>query len=240
LPIAKNVTFAARASLGLLFAQNYGDYVHCLGNPPPVRALAVPRAGDAGNRIRIIGGCSTDKGKQDSDIEIVYFRGFFSGGPNSNRGFPLRGIAPHGFVPFLNPATASTQVRSGCDPTMTSTANNDCRTPIGGFSQWEASAEVRFSVSGPFGAAVFCDAADVSAEQLDFRLDHPHVACGVGGRYDTPVGPVRLDIGYRIQPLQVLGYASESQASARDPTEGTQPTIFGVPVAVSFGIGESF
>jgi outer membrane protein insertion porin family/translocation and assembly module TamA len=225
LPIGKRVTFAARASLGILFAQNYGDFERrCLTPTPPSDCSGV------------------GKGVQDRDIEIVYFRGFFSGGPNSNRGFPLRGIAPHGYVPFLNPATASTQERLGCDPAITPDANRNplCRTPIGGFTQWEASAEVRFTVSGPFGAAVFCDAADVSAERLDFRPDHPHLACGIGGRYDTPVGPVRLDIGYRIQPLQVLGYASESQASAKDPTEGTQPTIFGIPVAVSFGIGESF
>jgi len=227
LPIAKRVTFAARASVGILFAQNYGGFEQgCLTRAPPAYCSGVP------------------KGVQDREIEIVYFRGFFSGGPNSNRGFPLRGIAPHGNVPFLNPATASQQVALRCDPTNPKEAG--CSSPIGGFTQWEASAEVRFALSGPFGVALFCDAADVSAQQLAFRLDHPHLACGIGGRYDTPVGPIRFDIGYRIQPLQVLGFANEAEASASDPTEGTQPTMFGrhpstgIPLAISFGIGESF
>jgi len=62
----------------------------------------------------------------------------------------------------------------------------------------------------------------------------------VGARYETPVGPIRLDIGYRIQPLQVLGYRSESDAHDADPTEGPQPTILGLPVAISIGIGEAY
>jgi hypothetical protein len=99
---------------------------------------------------------------------------------------------------------------------------------------------VRFEVSGPLGAAIFCDSGDVSAEPVDVRLTHLHLSCGAGARYDTPVGPIRLDIGYRIPFLQVLGYANEAQVAAHDPTEGTQPQIFSVPMAISFGIGEAF
>jgi hypothetical protein len=54
------------------------------------------------------------------------------------------------------------------------------------------------------------------------------------------VGPIRLDIGYRIPFLQVLGFPNEAAVAAHDPTEGTQPQIFGVPLAISFGIGEAF
>jgi hypothetical protein len=69
----------------------------------------------------------------------MYFRGFFSGGPSSNRGVPLRGVAPHG----------------------------------------------------------------------NFYL---HLSCGAGARYDT----------HKL------------------PTEGIQPTRFGVPLGVSIGVLESF
>jgi len=227
-PIARGVTFAARGQVGFLFAQNYGDYVRNHLSQPLSTTNPLPGATNA-----IFGAV-------DRDIEIVYFRGFFSGGPSSNRGFPLRGIAPHGVVPFLDPASASTQVALGCVP-GTSTYNvAKCSVPIGGFTQWEASMEFRFDVSGPFGTAVFCDAGDVSAQQVDLRFDHLHLACGAGARYDTPVGPLRLDVGYRIQPLQVLGYANETVAAAHDPTEGTQPLFLGIPLAVSFGIGEAF
>lgn len=226
-PITHKITFAARGSIGFLFAGNYGDYVqhHLTEQAQPSTA---PNA-------------SKDTyGDIDRDIEIVYFRGFFSGGPSSNRGFPLRGIAPHGVVPFLNPASAASQVALACVPGEKGYNAAQCSVPIGGFSLWEASMEVRFELSGPLGAALFCDAGDVAAQSLQIRPTHLHLSCGAGARYDTPVGPIRLDIGYRIPFLQVLGYANEAEVAAHDPTEGTQPDIFSVPLAISFGIGEAF
>jgi outer membrane protein insertion porin family/translocation and assembly module TamA len=68
------------------------------------------------------------------------------------------------------------------------------------------------------------------------------MSCGAGARYDTPVGPIRLDIGYRIPFLQVLGYANESETQNL-PGEGKQPTLFNdknLPFGISFGVLESF
>jgi len=235
-PIVRGVTFATRGSLGFLFASNYGDYVQ--------NSLSKTLAPSDASNNRLYGAV-------DRDIEIVYFRGFFSGGPSSNRGYPLRGIAPYGFVPFLSPATLQEQQQVAaskgggisCIPGQPNYSPTQCLIPIGGFSLWEASAEVRFDISGPLGAATFCDAGDVAAGQAQIRLTHLHLSCGAGARYDTPVGAIRLDIAYRIQPLQVLGYASEQAAYNADPRNGLQSTLFGwnnVPVALSFGIGESF
>jgi outer membrane protein insertion porin family/translocation and assembly module TamA len=222
LPIGQSLTFAARGSLGFLFPTNYGYTENAQG------ALSPP------NR----------------DIEIVYFRGFFSGGPDSNRGYPLRGVSPHGAVPFLNPATARMQVAAGkgeCDPTAPNymPKSPDCSFPLGGFTQWEASAELRINIPGPLNAAAFCDAGDVSPfvfpNAQSIRLSYLHMSCGVGARYDTPVGPIRLDIGYRIQPLQLLGEPNEQAAFNDHPTFGLPPVLFyTIPAAVAFGIGESF
>jgi outer membrane protein insertion porin family/translocation and assembly module TamA len=213
-PITHSITFAARAQFGFLFAQDYGDYVrHHLGE------MRTPQQQIGDNK----------------DIQIVFFRGFFSGGPSSNRGYPLRGIAPHGAVPFLNPTNV--QQFLNCKVNQSEQA---CSVPIGGFTQWEASAEVRFAVSGPLGAAVFCDAGDVAAEELTLRWTFLHMSCGGGLRYDTPVGPIRLDVGYRIPFLQVLGYSNESDAQKNNPGEGQQPRIFGQPLGLSFGVLESF
>jgi len=72
------------------------------------------------------------------------------------------------------------------------------------------------------------------------------MSCGVGGRYDTPVGPIRLDVGWRVPWLQMLGQPNEYKAEARDPTWGVQPCIggscsgTGVPIAFAFGLGEAF
>jgi outer membrane protein insertion porin family/translocation and assembly module TamA len=67
------------------------------------------------------------------------------------------------------------------------------------------------------------------------------MSCGFGARYDTPVGPIRLDLGYRIEPLQVIGYKDDYAAQKADPTEGVPTRLFGnVPLAIAFGIGEAY
>jgi outer membrane protein insertion porin family/translocation and assembly module TamA len=82
--------------------------------------------------------------------------------------------------------------------------------------------------------------SDVSPHPTDIRLSYLHTSTGLGVRYDTPVGPIRLDLGYRIQPLQVLGYANEKDVYAQDTTAGLPPTLFGIPMAIAFGIGEAY
>jgi outer membrane protein assembly factor BamA len=219
-PLGKKVTFATHATVGLMFPENYGNVVenHLADN-----------TGSRAERVR--------------DIETVFFRGFFSGGPNSNRGFPIRGVGPYGDVPFLNPVTAAQQVQLSCDPSAKSYNPNLCLIPIGGFTLWEFSNEFRFQIKGPISAAVFCDMSDVSPQVADIRLSHLHLSCGIGARYDTPVGPIRLDIGYRIQPLQVLGYRNDVSVHNAFPTEGDAPAlprILGVPLAIDIGIGEAY
>jgi outer membrane protein insertion porin family/translocation and assembly module TamA len=220
IPVARGTTLALTAGLGVLFPYNYGATVE--GG-----ALSTPASGRAHNR----------------DIETTYFRGFFSGGPTSNRGFAVRGVSPHAFVPFLNPATYKTQISEGCGTTTAPPA--ECVSPVGGFTQWDASAELRVAVSGPIGVALFCDAGDVSQYVFpsagSLRFNYLHMSCGVGARYDTPVGPLRLDVAYRLPWLQIVGYASEAAAAQHDPTFGAdQPRLLDLPVALALGIGEAF
>jgi len=223
IPLARGVTLGIRGALGFVLSPNYGKYLQA---DVEQHYAAIP---SAPNDLRL-----------DKDIETVYFRGFFSGGPTSNRGFPLRGVGPYGTVPFLNPATATNQV-AVCDPNARGYDPADCLLPIGGLTLWESTIEVRFDVSGPLGVAVFCDASDVSAFVTNLRFDHPHVSCGSGVRYATPVGPIRLDIGYRIPPLQVLGQPDESHAYHADPSNGLPGRLVtSIPMALAFGIGESF
>jgi outer membrane protein insertion porin family/translocation and assembly module TamA len=212
-PIGKKPSLALRGTIGLLFPLNYADTLQmnaALGQPPP----------------------GVDRSEWVRDTQIVYFRAFFSGGPNSNRGYPLAGVGPHGVAPFLVPNLASQQIELAC------TENNPafdarCTVPLGGLTLWEASTEVRFPMSDVFSFTTFCDASDVSQAEVDFRFDRPHLSCGLGGRYGTPVGPIRLDIGYRIPGLQVL-------VPDVPPSEGDPGEILGLPIAINVGVGEAF
>ena len=162
------------------------------------------------------------------DYQLLFFRGFFGGGPTSNRGYPLRGVGPHDYIPYLSPAGQS-GVAGTC--ALEDQNNPACYLPTGGLSLWEANAEVRFVVSGPFSTAVFCDAGDVSPFSVDIRLNRPHLSCGGGARYDTPVGPNRFDVGYRIPGMQYPRGASFELEPA---------LLLGMPIAIAFGIGEAF
>jgi outer membrane protein insertion porin family/translocation and assembly module TamA len=236
LPISRGVTFATRASVGFLWPTSYGSDWNGQLEGSDVTA-GPPLAGSTPAEI-----ADHDRARRAlaHDAQIMYFRGFFSGGPMTNRGFPPLGVSPHGVIPFLSPATARRQVQFGCNPNTPGFDPTQCFLPVGGLTLWELQNEVRFDVSGPLSAAVFCDMSDVSPYENDLRFDHLHLSCGAGAAYDTPVGPVRLDVGYRIQPLQVLGYPNERAAADADPVSGIPPTILGVPIAIAIGIGQAY
>ncbi len=65
--------------------------------------------------------------------------------------------------------------------------------PIGGASIDAATIEFRQRVWGPVGAAIFLDAAQVSAANAPFQGTLREGA-GIGARYYTPIGPIRVDI----------------------------------------------
>jgi outer membrane protein insertion porin family/translocation and assembly module TamA len=211
-PLGTRVTLAGRAAVGLLFPFDYGDVAQAAGERGPA---------------------AVDRPAWVRDIELIYLRGFFSGGPSSNRGYPIGGVGPHGAVPFFDPGLAARALARSCVAGSVEYDPVRCAVPLGGLTLWEASLELRFPLLGPLHGAAFCDASDVSPDRADVRLDHPHLSCGLGLRYDTPVGPVRVDVGYRIPGAQVPG--------GSDPRlEGDPGSIFGAPVAVAFGIGEAF
>jgi translocation and assembly module TamA len=104
----------------------------------------------------------------------------------------------------------------------------------GGKRQWEVSIELRVPVTESFGAVAFADAGDVTRQDV-FRFDHPQTSFGLGLRYRTLVGPLRLDAALAPPALQVFGLDTRTQ---RD--EVPQSKIFGLDGALSFTIGEAF
>ena len=76
--------------------------------------------------------------------------------------------------------------------------------PIGGNSLLAFSEEVRAIIRGNLGGVVFLDGGNVWADSLGFKLNDLRYAVGPGLRYQTPVGPVRFDLGYQLNPLPTL------------------------------------
>lgn len=203
---------------------------------------------------------------------------FYSGGAMSNRGYPYSQVGWRTSVPNSYPGDART-----IDTTSNSVAGpNEFRfTNVGGLAAWEFSTELRWYVP-PFGVALFFDASDVmgwqprdpsrNADRRDLyepgavaaapppslqpRFE-PHPSLGIGLRYISPIGVIRLDLGMRMDDLvrgcDSSAYASDiASANRGDGVSGRYPTFyavsrpkcdfFGIPVPLSFNfaIGEAY
>ncbi len=181
-----HLTLAIRVTAGMLFPVDYGETLQ----DPALRD-------DAFNPATV------------RDQHKLLFRAFYSGGPNSNRGYPYREVGPHGAVGFLVPNGVN----------CTAAVNRDivqCQRPLGGLTLWEASMEVRFPISGPVSGAVFTDASDVSLGRAEFDFNYPHLSPGLGLRYDTPIGPIRADLGVPARPVLQAGPVAPGRGPPRE------------------------
>ncbi|OFW37081.1 MAG: hypothetical protein A3F70_02680 [Acidobacteria bacterium RIFCSPLOWO2_12_FULL_67_14] len=83
--------------------------------------------------------------------------------------------------------------------------------PIGGHTLLEGSSELRLPLWGQFGAVAFVDYGNVWAKSWDFNLNDLRYAAGPGLRYVTPIGPVRADFGYQLNPIAGLRVNGEPE-----------------------------
>ncbi|MBI3801022.1 MAG: BamA/TamA family outer membrane protein, partial [Deltaproteobacteria bacterium] len=108
----------------------------------------------------------------DGSDEVPLFERFFAGGANSVRGYGRHRLGP------------------------ISTADD----PVGGRSLIEGSLELRRPLFANIGGALFLDVGQVSLHSFDVPLDDLRFAPGFGVSYTTPIGPVRLDLGFPLDP----------------------------------------
>lgn len=129
----------------------------------------------------------------------------FSGGASRQRGFSERKLAPSVF----------------------GLIDGDRRSvPYGGGALVETGIEARFPITTvrgtPVGGVAFLDGGDVTEDLDELDLGDLHWAAGLGLRVQTIVGPVRLDVGYRLNRTGPL-----------EPSPGQR-------FAFHFSLGEAF
>ena len=155
---------------------------------------------------------------RNADLQLLTLRGLFSGGSNSNRGYAFGKVGPHEILSFMSQRALSEDL-----------------VPAGGRGLWELSAELRFPLADSLLGVLFVDASDVVRSLSDFRVTHPHISPGIGLRYVSQVGRIRLDLGVRPPYLQEAGERNLA------PNEGGPAAgeSAGVPLAFHVAIGEA-
>jgi outer membrane protein insertion porin family/translocation and assembly module TamA len=75
---------------------------------------------------------------------------------------------------------------------------------VGGLGFVETSAELRFPIHGAFSGVVFGEGGQVAERAWGDGLFDLRADVGLGVRYATPIGPVRADVGYQLNPIDGL------------------------------------
>jgi len=120
-------------------------------------------------------------------------RRFYAGGGGSVRGFGFQELGPRRLV--RNPNFPDPEdIEPGTDPE--DLPDPFVFRPIGGRGLFEAAAEVRYRF-GDYGVAAFVDAGQVYEETLP-QFDDIRFGVGIGGRYYTNFGPIRVDVAMPI------------------------------------------
>ncbi|HEX5473704.1 MAG TPA: POTRA domain-containing protein [Vicinamibacterales bacterium] len=105
---------------------------------------------------------------------------FFAGGDTTIRGFALDTVG--------TPATISPQ-----------------GFPIGGNAMLVLNAELRVPIWRELGGAVFVDGGNVFDRVSNFDLGELRGATGFGLRYKSPLGPIRVDLGFKMARREIAG-----------------------------------
>ncbi len=122
-------------------------------------------------------------GEPIGDEPVPFFKRYFLGGSTSLRGWGRYEVSPLS--------------QSGL--------------PIGGQSFVGFSTEVRVPIHGNFSGVLFLDGGNVWRDPSELELRGLRYDVGPGLRYDTRIGPVRVDLGYQLNPIDGLLVNGELQ-----------------------------
>ncbi len=137
--------------------------------------------------------CTDDEGNPASCTveDLPASERFFAGGDTTIRGFALDSV--------------------GVPPKGTSKADIERATvsasgfPKGGNAVLILNGELRIPIGRGIGAAVFMDGGQVFNRVMDFSAGEMLGAAGFGLRYRSPIGPIRVDLGFKLDRRVLAG-----------------------------------
>jgi outer membrane protein assembly factor BamA len=206
---------------------------------------------------------------------------FFAGGPNSVRGYDQYRLGPTVLgidaVPWLarpdedpddgvvdHAGCLMQAINDGSCDVSALAADSPNRfgiRPVGGEVVVEGNVELRFPLpmfGGKLRGAMFVDAGQVWAQRRDFELSEITATPGVGLRYYSPIGPIRIDAAFNtagVRTLTVLSTEVEPCTLGEDPgcdrgvrqtlrnTDNVvrlDPVTFGEPLGAMDSFGDFF
>ena len=122
-------------------------------------------------------------GETLQDFEVPFYKRYFLGGSTNLRGWGRFDVAPLSVEGL----------------------------PIGGHSFMYFSTEWRVPVWRQLSAVVFLDGGNVWRRSWDFDMNDLRYDVGPGLRYNTPIGPIRFDVGFQLNPIPGLQVNGEPE-----------------------------
>ncbi|HEY4572834.1 MAG TPA: outer membrane protein assembly factor BamA [Thermoanaerobaculia bacterium] len=104
---------------------------------------------------------------------------FFAGGDATHRAYDQDELGIRGQTLIRNP-------------------NGGGFVPVGGDGLLLINLEYRFPIAGAFGGVLFVDSGNVWPDWRAIRLAEVKNGIGLGARYNSPIGPVRAGIGFKL------------------------------------------
>ena len=161
-------------------------------------------------------------GVAGGDLGLLHPRKrFYAGGARSVRGFAENQLGPRvltitadrlitpGDTGAVAPCSIATIEDGSCDPNVAASDQFVPR-PLGGNTMLEVSVEYRFPLTRTITGAAFVDGGVVRGRRLNLPPgDRTAVTPGVGIRYTSPIGPVRLDLAVRPRVAEDLPVVTE-------------------------------
>ena len=180
-----NVLDAKRGYFASLHVEHAGDFLSGDFNYNEISAEGryfMSVANRAVVALRVRGGSIDGTGESEAD-SVPFYKRYFLGGSTNLRGWGRFDVSP-----------------------LTDGGN-----PIGGYSFTVFSTELRVPIWRNLGAVLFLDGGNVWTNPLDFNFNDLRYDIGPGIRYNTPIGPIRADLGFQLNPIPGLHVNGEPE-----------------------------